>query len=141
MADRTIGGRCQCGAVRLELNGPILESGYCHCSLCRRQSGSAFAAYGEIASEQVRLVDDEEKLARYDITERLSKWFCSVCGTTLYDLHSAFPGYHYVSLGILDDDADVSPAFHQFLSSKATWYRFSDDLRRHDGWSDDEPAS
>ncbi len=39
-----ITGGCLCGAVRYEIDADQLadDASYCHCSMCRRWSGSAF---------------------------------------------------------------------------------------------------
>ncbi len=34
-------GQCLCGAVKFEILGPLPKLYQCHCSLCRKQSGSA----------------------------------------------------------------------------------------------------
>ena len=47
-----IDGGCQCGAVRYRLDGKLYTVAVCHCTMCQRQSGSAFgmslALYGGI---------------------------------------------------------------------------------------------
>src|SRR5947208_1769811 len=42
-------GRCLCGGVRYEIDGEIGSVVYCHCSQCRRASGTALAAEGDLA--------------------------------------------------------------------------------------------
>ena len=39
-----IEGKCLCGNVRYRITGPILNFQYCHCSRCRKFTGSAHAA-------------------------------------------------------------------------------------------------
>lgn len=39
-------GRCLCGSVRYEVNGPLNDVHICHCGQCRRQSGHCVAATG-----------------------------------------------------------------------------------------------
>ena len=38
-------GGCNCGAVRLSLEGEPSRAGVCHCHTCRRETGSAFMAF------------------------------------------------------------------------------------------------
>ena len=38
-------GGCQCGAVRYEVEGDSLRVGLCHCTDCRKTSGSAFTLF------------------------------------------------------------------------------------------------
>ncbi|MFD0978326.1 GFA family protein [Tropicimonas aquimaris] len=42
MADR---GHCLCGAIRREITGPRLWSGYCRCESCRRNCAAPVTAY------------------------------------------------------------------------------------------------
>lgn len=41
-------GSCLCGAVTLELHGSIEAIIHCHCSRCRKSTGSAYATNGFI---------------------------------------------------------------------------------------------
>ena len=38
-------GRCLCGAVRYTVEGPYVRMLNCHCSMCRKHHGSAFATF------------------------------------------------------------------------------------------------
>ena len=43
-----ITGKCLCGKVRYEINGRLGPVVYCHCSMCRRATGSAFATNASV---------------------------------------------------------------------------------------------
>lgn len=127
-------GCCQCAGVRFEFCGEPTDASFCHCSICRRLSGSAFAAYIEVASDDLKVNAGIDLIRRYDITARLTKKFCSSCGTSLFTEHSAFPQFTYVSLGVLDNDDGVVPEYHQFTASKAKWYSITDGLPQYREW-------
>jgi hypothetical protein len=127
-------GCCQCRAIQFEFDGEPSDASFCHCSICRRLSGSAFAAYIEIPAPQLRVSDDSNLLSRYDVTSRLEKQSCSRCGTSLFTRHSDFPDLVYASLGALDDDSGLVPEYHQFVASKANWYTIADDLPQFAEW-------
>lgn len=129
-------GQCHCGTVRFEFDGEPSEVSYCHCSLCRKMSGSAFGTYIEVANKDFRILSGEDRLARYNLTGRMSKRFCEVCGTTLYSEHTSFPGFVYIGLGVIDDPRGIVPTMHQFVGSKAPWFDIHDDLPQFDEWSD-----
>lgn len=132
-------GACQCGQVRFHFNGPYSDATCCHCSICRRQGGSAFAAFMEVPSQRMQLDSGAQSLVTYGITERFDRHFCGNCGVTLYTTHGAFPGFVYISLGVLDDDTNVKPSHHIFVGSKAKWYEIADGLPQFDGWGEDGP--
>lgn len=129
-------GQCQCAGIRFEFDGEATDASFCYCSVCRRLSGSAFAAYIEVAADKLNVVQGAEKIRSYKVTDRLTKKFCTVCGTPLFTGHSSFPEFTYVSLGVLDDDSGVVPEYHQFVGSKVKWYEIRDDLPQFDEWPD-----
>ena len=45
-------GRCECGAVRYRVDGPIHDFSHCHCSQCRRLHGAAFATFAGVKLEE-----------------------------------------------------------------------------------------
>lgn len=55
-------GSCLCGAVAYEIDGELGPIVYCHCSRCRKASGSAFAAVSPVAAADFRIVKGEECL-------------------------------------------------------------------------------
>ena len=72
-----ITGRCLCGAVTVKVGRHRAEVGACHCSRCRRWTGSAlfcFEAY-ELSYE------GPVRTWAHEIAERA---FCGECGTLLW---------------------------------------------------------
>ncbi len=122
--------------MRFELATEPTDASFCHCSICRRLSGSAFSAFAEIPAAGLRVVRGAEQVAACRVTERLTNRFCGTCGSPLFSEHSAFPGFVYVSLGALDDDRGIVPEYHQFTGSKAKWHRIGDDLPQFEEWPD-----
>lgn len=61
-------GACLCGEVAIEINGPISSIIHCHCSLCRKSSGTAFATNGFVQSTDFTVVKGVS-LPRYDSFE------------------------------------------------------------------------
>jgi hypothetical protein len=47
-----ITGKCLCGKVRYEINGRLGPVVYCHCSMCRRATGSAFATNASVRANE-----------------------------------------------------------------------------------------
>src|ERR671937_869496 len=52
----TIGGSCLCGGVRFEVELPFRRANHCHCSLCRKHSGTFGLTQGRVPREQFRLL-------------------------------------------------------------------------------------
>ena len=133
-------GRCQCAAVRFEFDGEPADAGICHCTVCRRLSGSAFMAYCGVETSAFRVVGGEGELSTYDVTDRLEKSFCRRCGSLLFTRHGTWPRYTYVCLGALDEGHGIVPGYHQFTGSKAAWFTIDDGLPTFERWEGDPPA-
>lgn len=121
-------GRCLCGAVRLEIAGPFLHVYFCHCSLCRRASGSSFASNGLVRSEDLRVCAGEDLLGRFETSPGIFRFFCTRCGSALFNRNEHVPQIRSVRLGVIDGDPGMRPACHIFVGSKAPWTELRDGL-------------
>ena len=127
-------GGCLCGGVRYEIAaalGPVI---YCHCSQCRRASGSAFATNASVRADRFRLSAGAELVREFEATPGKLRAFCSRCGSPLYARMESVPELVRVRLGGLDADPGVRPQAHLHLASRAPWETpFDDGLARFDG--------
>lgn len=127
-----IRGGCLCGALRFEIDGAITQVGNCHCSMCRRFHGAAFATYGKVDPEKFRWVQGADQLGVYETSPGNGWAFCRACGSSL-----GLPKdgkLASVALGTLNSDPGVRPAYHMFVGSKAPWHEITDDLPQYDAW-------
>ena len=69
-------GGCLCGTIRYELAGEPYVSGLCHCTTCRKLTGSAFSATANWRRDQFTLTG---KPATYE-----HRQFCPTCGSRLF---------------------------------------------------------
>ena len=78
-----ISGSCLCGTVKFTLTGPFSAFRYCHCSRCRKASGSAHAANLLVPRNQFKWTAGESSVKRYKLpsAQRFAVWFCTECGT------------------------------------------------------------
>jgi hypothetical protein len=118
-------GGCLCGAVRFEIHGAPMIVHACHCTVCQRRTGSAFAVNLWIESDQISLLqgDLESRTAPGIKTDSPSEsWFCQSCGTCLWAWYHASPANsRFVRAGTLDEPAAFSPDVHIFTSTKQPW--------------------
>ena len=112
-------GACQCGALRLRLEGAFEALYVCHCSKCRRFTGSAFAVQGFLAEARVAL---EGRVRGWEAASpsgaRVTALFCPVCGVRLAHRTTRAPGMLAVSAGALDVAVDLSEAVHIWTESR-----------------------
>ncbi len=124
-------GGCLCGGVRYEVSGPLLRAGHCHCSRCRRHSGTAVCTQARARAEHFKLLRGTDLLRVYRTPGHASKVFCAVCGSSLFG--GEWPEGEEVSirLGSFDGDPGIRPQYHLFVDSRAVWDEIRDDLPQH----------
>lgn len=128
----TLRASCLCQGIALEIDGPIQDMLYCHCSMCRKAHGTAFRARGRVKTADIRWVRGDGLIRFYESSKGEKRGFCSVCGSNVFTKFDSNPHELGFALGILDDDPDQSPSCHVFVGSKAPWYEISDSLPQHD---------
>lgn len=127
-----VSGRCLCGAFEYTVEGPFGEVRYCHCSQCRRGSGTAFSANARIRRAQWSLSGPPDLVTEYEHRPGRFKAFCARCGSPLYARSDHDPDDVRVRLGGFEGDLDVQVTAHVWVGSKASWYAIEDALPRHD---------
>jgi len=132
-------GSCLCGSVIYETSGPLEGIDHCHCSMCRRSHGAAFATYGRVAKADYRVLSGADHLKRYDSSDTVARSFCDHCGSSLLFEHAAMPDHNFVPVGTLDDDPGARPEAHIFVGSKADWVEIADDLPQYEGFVPPNP--
>jgi len=132
MSQPVLTGSCLCGAVRYELTAAPVWSHICHCSRCRKATGSGFAANLFFPLEALRFTRGEELLGSFapPEAERFKHVFCSICGSTL-PYRNESRNNVLVPMGSLDADPEFTPRAHIFVDSKAPWVTIGDELPQH----------
>ena len=133
MDDKTYAGSCLCGAVRFEFRGPPSAFRYCHCSRCRKATGSAHAANLLIPADQFTWCAGEERVKRYDLphAQRFAVWFCPECGTRVpHKVRER--GDYLVPAGAVDTPLEARPDRNIFWASKAQWCVGPDEIPKRD---------
>jgi len=128
-------GSCLCGNVRYEINGELSDFGYCHCTSCRKASGSAHAANAGIERNNFRIEDPQSFLREFESSPGKFRAFCSNCGSPIYAYLTATSELIRVRLGTLDTPFHKTAMAHTFVSDKASWEIIHDDLPQFDEWA------
>ncbi len=122
-------GQCLCGAVQYEVDAFSSRMGHCHCSMCRKFSGAAFATFGAARVEDFRWLKGESELNSYVGVNGTTRRFCQHCGSSMTFSPSNDDGALIeVTLGTLDNPINQQPDAHIFVGSKSSWYPIGDDL-------------
>jgi hypothetical protein len=126
-------GKCLCGEVEISVEGAISDIIHCHCSLCRKNSGTAYATNGFINASEFSVIKGEESLTIFSLNPGRNRHFCSRCGSPVYSSNDDDPTRLRIRLGIFDSDISETPISHNFVSSRANWDDLDADLPRYDG--------
>lgn len=126
---RILAGECCCRAVRYEVADQFAYALNCHCSNCRRTTGSAFKPFAGIPRDKLSITSGSDNLLIHG-DKAAHDAHCSRCGSLLYSLVRDGAFVH-VAMGTLIDDPSIRPAAHIFVGSKAPWFTITDDLPQH----------
>ena len=133
-----IKGRCECAIVQYEIEGELVEYCHCHCSICRKLHGAAFVTWGGVVRDELTFTSGESELKKYAFSENADSFFCGHCGSRLLVDFKPEADMLYITLGTVDGEVSCPPGFHQFVGSKAPWYKICDDLPQHDEWPEED---
>ena len=122
-------GKCLCGEIEYEVADEFVYAQNCHCSQCRRATGSAFKPFAGIERSKLRLTKGASRLTTFGEVETHDAR-CSGCGSLLYSVVRE-GHYVHVTLGTLVDAPTIRPTAHIFVGSKALWFTITDDLPQH----------
>jgi len=128
----SIGGSCVCGAVAFRMEGPFRGFQYCHCSRCRKKTGTSHVANIFVPVDQFRWERGEDKVKRFELptAKYWSTAFCGDCGSAMPWL-TKNGKVMVVAAGALDDDPGIRPQFSVHYDSRAPWYVHVSDLEMH----------
>ena len=126
----TIRGGCLCGSVRYQISGSLNDADHCHCSMCRRQHGAAFATYADVEPGQFKWTSGRELTKVFETPSGDGWCFCGECGSSLAGTVNG--EVTSITLGTIEGDPGIRPSAHIFVGSKAAWDEIADDLPQYD---------
>jgi len=131
MVDKKVSGECNCGAVAFELTGDAQGVFVCHCSICRRLTGSNGIAVVVIGNQGFRWTNGEELISSW--RKPGHDWiscFCSVCGSTLPVANDE--SSMAIPAGLLSEGSEsLTVVHHLWVDSKANWDQIGDSGQQH----------
>ncbi|MDD8021642.1 MAG: GFA family protein [Paracoccaceae bacterium] len=119
-------GGCQCGAVQFTISAGPADYGICHCRMCQRATGNAFAPLFQVPGDRVAWHGAATEWASSNVAWR---GFCSTCGTPLYyrDAEAI-----EIMAGCFAPDFRPDPLFETGAESRLGWLDHMTDRPRFD---------
>ena len=127
-----IKGQCLCGDVAFELVAEISHVDACHCTMCRRWTGSAFIS-ADIRSSNALKFSSDETLKWYRSSDWAERGFCSKCGSSLFYRLTENDEFLAVNSGSLDLPSGLSLTKEIFIDEKPDYYALEGDRPRLTG--------
>ena len=130
---KTTRGSCLCHAVTYQFHGPEYIFQYCHCSRCRKFTGSAFASNILVDPKQFEWLSGEDLVGQFDHPEakHFATCFCKQCGSSLPWLSQSGTAM-IIPAGTLDEDPGIKPTQNIFWKDRAPWCASVDALPQYD---------
>jgi hypothetical protein len=134
MTQTTLSGSCLCGAVKYEVSGEATRFVHCHCSRCRKATGTGHATNLFLQPGSLRWLSGEERIHAFKVPEarRFTNVFCATCGGRLP--RQALDAV-IIPAGSLDDAPPIKPQGRIFFGSRASWSCSGDELPVHEEYS------
>ena len=131
--NHTTRGSCLCRAVEYQFSGKPYVFQYCHCSRCRKFTGSAHAANIIVNPKDFRWLKGEDQVGRYEYpgARHYATCFCKRCGSSLPWLAQSGASV-VIPAGTLDEDPGVRPSQNIYWQSRATWRENVEQLPQYD---------
>ncbi len=123
--ERTVEGRCLCGAVQVtaKVADPILRA--CHCDMCRQHTSSMFMSLATVPNS-VEVRGPAKTFRSSDWAER---GFCEICGSTLW-YGTIHDGVRNIAAGLFENGADAPLKLEFFSDMTPDGYALAGDHRR-----------
>ena len=133
MSESEVSGSCLCGKVTYRVTGNMKIFQYCHCSRCRKFTGSAFASNLLVSPDQFRWSTGEDLVGRYEQPDakHFATSFCKHCGSSLPWLAKSGRSV-VVPAGTLDGNPQIKPFQNIYCASRAVWYQAPNSLPEYD---------
>ncbi len=123
MPDATVNGSCLCGSVAYQIRGEAVRFYHCHCSRCRKTSGTGHASNLFIRPQtSLEWLRGEDMLKHYKVPEadRFYNLFCKNCGSPMPRVVPELDGV-LIPAGSLDCESPIKPGARIFWDSRADW--------------------
>ena len=117
---KQVNGQCSCGTVRFMFETEELKAYQCHCSVCRKATGSAYSTTLMAPENRFSWVSGKDSVSSYSKENGYKINFCSKCGSPVPNIFRNFPLYS-VPVGNIDNENNINVVVQIFLGSKAKW--------------------
>lgn len=118
----TRSGNCLCGKIRYEVTGEPRASTVCHCSHCKKQSGSILSVNFVFRETDFHLSGEPKLFVDSgDSGSAVNRYFCGDCGSPIFATIASMPGKVVVKAGSLNVIGDAGPQAEIYAQQRVGW--------------------
>jgi hypothetical protein len=122
MKNTPIKGSCLCGRITFVITAESDSVTHCHCKMCQKQHGAAFATYARFQRNKLHYTTGEELLVIYNSSNDVLRKFCRECGSNIeWSCSKRNPERVGIAVGALDSIFSAKGIKQLHLESKADW--------------------
>jgi hypothetical protein len=124
---------CQCGQLRLRLEGEPVVVSSCHCLACQRRTGAVFGSSAFFRRDQAVATEGEHRTWQRtgESGQVLTFHFCPTCGSTVFWERERAPDMLTVAVGAFADPAFPAPVRTVWTENMHGWLPFPEAIARH----------
>lgn len=128
MTTESFAGSCLCGAQKYEVDGEPGNFFHCHCSRCRKATGTGHCSNLFVKTDGIRWDGDERLRKSYKVPEAqfFTTDFCAVCGSNLPRFLER-AGLVLIPAGSLDSAHEIEANARIYYDSRTSWSCSGDD--------------
>jgi hypothetical protein len=124
-------GGCLCGQIRFRVTATPLDSGYCHCRMCQKNSGAPAVAWVTFPAAGFSWTAGHPSV--FASSARARREFCAVCGSYMVFRSDDAPSEVSVNTASFDDPGAFPPKMHIYTDSRIPWFHIRDELPGYAG--------
>ena len=119
---------CLCGVVSLTVGGFSNKVAHCHCTMCRKFHGAAFATLVSVSGLSWQSGFDNIK--EFSAENGTIRSFCNTCGSSLgFRVKGSDISGIELAIAIFDENIPVQPDAHIYTNYRANWCELSDGVK------------
>ncbi len=132
---RSFSGGCLCGAIRYDCQAEPVMAGHCHCSVCRKLSGTGHCSMLAVPSDSVTF-SGAPRYHQYtaDSGNEVKRGFCCDCGSPIVAHNEkGMVGLTALCASSLDDPSVFQPSMVVYADRAVAWDAIDDKLPNFSG--------
>lgn len=113
-------GKCLCGQIEFEVFGVLPNLYQCHCSLCKKATGTSSCSALVVDLDKLKWVAGEDKIKSFTKENGFRTDFCSDCGSPVPNKMNV-GDYMWIPAGVLEGKIGSRIGAHIFKGNMAEW--------------------